>query len=75
MYSQDFTVFDGSLSEAHAEKTRKVKDLAPRTGSPIVEPSDSGGARSLRRCRFTRRPRRHLPVQHARLRRRPPGFR
>ena len=45
VYSQDFTVFGGSLSEAHAEKICKVMDLAMRTGAPIVGLNDSGGAR------------------------------
>src|SRR5712672_2086079 len=44
-YSQDFTVFGGSLSEAHAEKICKVMDLAVRNGAPVVGLSDSGGAR------------------------------
>jgi acetyl-CoA carboxylase carboxyltransferase component len=45
VYSQDFTVFGGSLSEAHAEKICKVMDLAVETGAPIIGLSDSGGAR------------------------------
>jgi acetyl-CoA carboxylase carboxyltransferase component len=45
VYAQDFTVFGGSLSEAHAEKICKVMDLAMDTGAPIVGLSDSGGAR------------------------------
>ena len=45
MYSQDFTVFGGSLSEAHAEKICKVMDLAMENGAPIIGLSDSGGAR------------------------------
>ena len=44
-YSQDFTVFGGSLSEAHAEKICKVMDLAMENGAPIIGLSDSGGAR------------------------------
>jgi propionyl-CoA carboxylase beta chain len=44
-FSQDFTVFGGSLSEAHAEKICKVMDLAMRIGCPIVGLNDSGGAR------------------------------
>src|SRR5258706_136289 len=43
--SQDFTVFGGSLSEAHAEKICKVMDLAVRNGAPVVGLTDSGGAR------------------------------
>jgi len=45
VYSQDFTVFGGSLSEAHAEKICKVMDMAMEMGAPIIGLSDSGGAR------------------------------
>ncbi|MBX3030825.1 MAG: acyl-CoA carboxylase subunit beta [Chloroflexi bacterium] len=45
VFSQDFTVFGGSLSEAHAEKICKVMDLALRVGAPIIGLNDSGGAR------------------------------
>ncbi len=45
VYSQDFTVFGGSLSEAHAEKICKVMDLAMKTGAPLIGLNDSGGAR------------------------------
>src|SRR6188508_1260932 len=45
VFSQDFTVFGGSLSEAHAEKICKVMDLAVETGAPIIGLNDSGGAR------------------------------
>ena len=45
VYSQDFTVFGGSLSETHAEKICKVMDLALENGAPIIGLSDSGGAR------------------------------
>jgi propionyl-CoA carboxylase beta chain len=45
VFSQDFTVFGGSLSEAHAEKICKVMDLALKVGAPIVGLNDSGGAR------------------------------
>ncbi len=44
-FSQDFTVFGGSLSEAHAEKICKVMDHAMKVGAPIVGINDSGGAR------------------------------
>jgi propionyl-CoA carboxylase beta chain len=44
-FSQDFTVFGGSLSEAHAEKIVKLQDLALENGVPIVGLNDSGGAR------------------------------
>jgi acetyl-CoA carboxylase carboxyltransferase component len=45
VFSQDFTVFGGSLSEAHAEKILKVMDLAMKNGAPIIGLNDSGGAR------------------------------
>lgn len=45
VYSQDFTVFGGSLSETHAEKIVKVMELAMQNGAPVVGLSDSGGAR------------------------------
>jgi propionyl-CoA carboxylase beta chain len=45
VFSQDFTVFGGSLSEAYAEKVCKVMDLAMKVGAPIVGLNDSGGAR------------------------------
>ena len=45
VFSQDFTVFGGSLSEAHAEKICKVMDQAMKVGIPVVGINDSGGAR------------------------------
>lgn len=45
VFSQDFTVFGGSLSETHAEKIVKVMDLALKNGVPIIGLNDSGGAR------------------------------
>lgn len=44
-YSQDFTVFGGSLSERHAEKICKVMDTAMKVGAPVIGLNDSGGAR------------------------------
>ena len=44
-YSQDFTVFGGSLSEAHAEKICKIMDMAMKMGAPVIGLNDSGGAR------------------------------
>ena len=44
-YSQDFTVFGGSLSEVHAEKICKIMDMAMKTGAPVIGINDSGGAR------------------------------
>ncbi|HKK91983.1 MAG TPA: acyl-CoA carboxylase subunit beta [Longimicrobiales bacterium] len=45
VFSQDFTVFGGSLSETHAEKIVKLQDLALENGAPIIGLNDSGGAR------------------------------
>ena len=45
VYSQDFTVFGGSLSETHAEKICKVMDQAMKVGAPVIGLNDSGGAR------------------------------
>lgn len=45
VFSQDFTVFGGSLSETHAEKIVKIMDLAMKNGAPIIGLNDSGGAR------------------------------
>ena len=45
VFSQDFTVFGGSLSESFAEKICKVMDLAMRNGAPVIGLNDSGGAR------------------------------
>ena len=44
-FSQDFTVFGGSLSETHAQKICKVMDMAVRNGAPVIGLNDSGGAR------------------------------
>jgi propionyl-CoA carboxylase beta chain len=45
VFSQDFTVFGGSLSEAHAEKICKIMDHAIKVGAPVIGLNDSGGAR------------------------------
>jgi propionyl-CoA carboxylase beta chain len=45
VYSQDFTVFGGSLSETHAEKIVKIMELAMKNGAPVIGLNDSGGAR------------------------------
>ena len=45
VFSQDFTVFGGSLSETHAQKICKIMDMALRKGAPVVGLNDSGGAR------------------------------
>src|SRR5262249_36220861 len=44
-YSQDFTVFGGSLGEAHAEKIVRLQDMALKNGAPLIGINDSGGAR------------------------------
>jgi propionyl-CoA carboxylase beta chain len=45
VFSQDFTVFGGSLGEVHAEKICKIMDMAVKTGAPVIGLNDSGGAR------------------------------
>jgi len=45
VFSQDFTVFGGSLSETHAQKICKVMDMSIRNGAPLIGLNDSGGAR------------------------------
>jgi len=45
VYSQDFTVFGGSLGEVHAEKICKIMDMAMKNGAPMIGLNDSGGAR------------------------------
>ncbi|MFC2113733.1 acyl-CoA carboxylase subunit beta [Bacteroidota bacterium] len=45
VFSQDFTVFGGSLAEKHAEKIVKIMDLAMKNGAPVIGLNDSGGAR------------------------------
>ena len=45
VFSQDFTVLGGSLSEAHAEKICRIMDLAMKNGAPVIGLNDSGGAR------------------------------
>ncbi len=45
VYSQDFTVFGGSLGEVHSEKICKIMDMAVKNGAPVVGLNDSGGAR------------------------------
>ena len=58
-FSQDFTVFGGSLSETHAQKIIKIMDMALRVGAPVIGLNDSGGARiqdgvdSLAGCTFS----------------------
>ncbi|MEW5985633.1 MAG: acyl-CoA carboxylase subunit beta [Chloroflexota bacterium] len=45
VYSQDFTVFGGSLSQVHADKICKILDMAVKNGAPVIGINDSGGAR------------------------------
>jgi len=53
VFSQDFTVFGGSLSETHAEKIVKIMELAMKNGAPVIGLNDSGGARIERFGRST----------------------
>ena len=48
VFSQDFTVFGGSLGEVHAEKICKIMELAVKNGYPVIGLNDSGGARIRR---------------------------
>ena len=48
VFSQDFTVFGGSLSERHAQKICKIMDMAMKVGAPVIGLNDSGGARIRR---------------------------
>ncbi len=55
VFSQDFTVFGGSLSEAHAEKICKIMDQAMKVGAPVIGINDSGWrSYSRRNCIFGR---------------------
>ena len=45
VFSQDFTVLGGSLSETHAQKICRIMDMAMRNGAPVIGLNDSGGAR------------------------------
>jgi propionyl-CoA carboxylase beta chain len=45
LYSQDFTVFGGSLGEVHADKIVKIAEFALKSGIPLIGINDSGGAR------------------------------
>ncbi len=69
VFSQDFTVFGGSLSETHAEKICKVMDQAMKVGAPVIGINDSGGARIQEGVVSLGRLCRSLPAQHAGLRR------
>jgi propionyl-CoA carboxylase beta chain len=67
VFSQDFTVFGGALSEAHAEKICKVMDQAMKVGAPVIGLNDSGGARIQEGRRLARRLRRGVPAQRHRV--------
>ena len=71
VFSQDFTVFGGSLGEVFAEKICKVMDLAVKIGSPIIGINDSGGARIQEGVGQPGRLRGNLLAQRAGLGRRP----
>ena len=68
VFSQDFTVFGGSLSESFAEKIVKIMDLAMRNGAPVIGLNDSGGAQDPGRRRLARWLRRDFSAQYAGIR-------
>ena len=68
VFSQDFTVFGGSLGEVYGEKIVKVMDFALKTGCPVIGINDSGGARIQEGVAALGAVRRDLPPQHARVR-------
>ena len=74
VFSQDFTVFGGSLSEAHAEKICKIMDHAMRVGAPVVGLNDSGGARIHEGVASLAGYADSVPAQRAGLRRGSPGL-
>ena len=63
VFSQDFTVFGGALSEAHAEKICKLMDQAMKVGAPVIGLNDSGGARIQEGRCFAGWLRRGVPAQ------------
>ena len=71
VFSQDFTVFGGSLGEVYGEKITKVMDLAMKTGCPIIGINEGAGARIQEGVVSPRPLRRDLPPQRARLGRHP----
>ena len=71
VFSQDFTVFGGSLSEAYAEKICKIMDLAMKVGAPDHRAQRFRRRTNPGRRRLARRLRRHLPAQRPRLGRHP----
>ena len=50
VFSQDFTVFGGSLSETHAQKICKIMDMAMQNGAPVIGINDSAAARGFRKA-------------------------
>ena len=75
VFSQDFTIYGGSLSEAHAGKICKVMDLAMKVGAPVVGLNDFGRGAHPGGRRLARRLCRHLPAQHLGFRRHPAAVR
>jgi propionyl-CoA carboxylase beta chain len=63
VFSQDFTVFGGSLSETHAAKICKIMDMAMQNGAPVIGINDSGGARIQEGRGLARRLWRGVPAQ------------
>lgn len=74
VFSQDFTVFGGSLSESFAQKICKVMDAATKMGAPVIGINDSGGAR-IQEGDFPGRLCRDFPAQHHGFRSRAADFR
>ena len=71
VFSQDFTVFGGAVSERHALKICKIMDTAMKVGAPVIGLNDSGGARIQEGVASLARLRRDLPAQRQRLGRGP----
>jgi propionyl-CoA carboxylase beta chain len=75
LFSQDFTVFGGSLSGAYAEKVCKIMDLAMKAGAPVIGLNDGAGRAHPGRRRQPRWLRRHLRPERPLLRRDPADLR
>jgi propionyl-CoA carboxylase beta chain len=65
LYSQDFTVFGGSLGEVHADKIVKIAEFALKSGIPLIGINDSGGARIQEGVASLKWIRKNLPTQHS----------
>ena len=71
IFSQDATVFGGSLGEVYGEKIVKVQELAIKTGRPLIGINDGAGRAHPGGCRLAGPVQPHLPQQHPGLRRHP----